>query len=367
MKLAFLLSFLLFFLFGITSNAQDTNTRELIRLTGGPIFCDTFKSNKLDKNKWEEWGTKYSGYEHFSYTIGPNGLTLFSTSNCFDGHNYFGIKSKPIRGLTGITLVAEVETSYETKKLPAIVHLCNCCSDFTDLKSDDFWCEVDIHKDVYISKDLHFNCVEVFENERLSSLLQPKLNKYRNPGMSGNEKYFVKLTHSQGSYKIAGFIRPDIAGSKYELVGKTIHPYPLSQAKIELKTYAIECDDKGLLKAPSRIATFRNVRLYKNPTNNPLFIRLVDDQDRKLNQYKVELRLNNLKIKHNLLKGNTDSTGYVVFNLSNLNIQEFPILDFNIKVFKPGWFVPFFDKNFKLTSIEKGIYPGDFWQLKLII
>lgn len=333
---------------------------KLIRITGGPIVYDEFKENYLNNKKWSLWSVEFDDKKYFSYTTDQTGLTLYSKKNCFDNNNYYGISSSPIRGLTDISLVVEVELYHETS-LPAIVHLCNCCSEFTRLPNDDFWCEVDIYKD----KRLHFNCVEFTQFIALNTKHKELINKYQNPSQAIIEKYLVKITQSLPSYEIEGFIRPIGRDSKYELIGSTLHPYPLSQAKIELKTYTNHCDDRNILENPIKIATFRNMRLYKNPKNNPLFIRVVDENGLGVKDFNVQFEVKNLTGESLKTSGITDKNGYATLILSELSVQEYPILNFNIKVFEPNKGMLVFDKNFNTMSIKDGIYPGDIWLASL--
>ncbi len=354
-KYLFCTLFVVSFFFSVIACAKE---KELIRITGGPVFFDEFNNSQLDKNKWSLWDVDFDDKKYFSYKTGQNGISLQSTMNCFNGFNFYGIVSKPIRGLTDISLVAEVDVSHETKFLPAIVHLCNCCNKFSDIGNDDFWCEVDINKDA----QLHFHCNEIKKFNELGSKYKTMPNKFQTSGLG---KYIVKITQTSPSYKIKGYIRPNKKDSKYILVGSTDHPYPISQAKIELKTYTVNCDEKNELKNPYQIATFRNIRIYKNPNRNPLFVRVINKEGVGIPDYKVEFTAKDPSGKSFLISNITDQDGYASLDLSKLLIQEYPIFDYDIKVLKSTALVPIavFNKNFKTNSLKEGIYPGDFWQV----
>lgn len=343
------------------TSANELEQKEFIRLTGGPVFYDELSGSQLNKEKWELWPIEFDDKKYFSYRTNVDGLTLQAKKNCFNGFNFYGVVSKPIRGLTDIALVAEVDVPNEAKYLPAIIHLCNCCSEFSDLEQDDFWCDVNIDK----GKDLFFICNEVKEYNKLLPKSKSIINRYKIGSKKNFEKYLVKITHSHPSYKISGYIRAFEKKSTYELIGSTTHPYPFSQGKVELKTYTINCDEKSVLKEPARIATFKNVRVYKNPNRNPLFIRVVGKSGKGVIDYKVKLTTKDIHATNLTTTGITDQEGYATLNLSQLSVQEYPIFNYNIQIFNPASLIPLpsFSKDFTAISLKNGIYPGDFWQV----
>lgn len=358
--------FCLFFIaFGCSMTGAIAQDREFIRLTGGPIFYDELKGKQLNDKKWGLWGIKYSEYDNFSYKVDSKGITLLTVMNCFENpNNYYGIESVSLRGLANISLVAEVDVFYETKYLPVVVHLCNCCSnyfgrDFTNLAGDDFWCEVNLHKDTI----LDFNHVEIINFEKLDTKHTSISYTPKNYDKKKATTYLVKIVQSIPDYKVSGYIRELESEGKYVHVGSTLHPYPFSQSKVELKTYTKTCDDKEVLKEPSKIVTFRNMRVYKNPEQNPLFIRVINEEGAAATNHKVQLTIDNSSNEVDKLFETTDQDGYVQFDLSKVSQNEYPILNCNIQVYKTGIDAPLFNKNFKLKSLIKGIYPGDFWQL----
>lgn len=351
-------SCLIIFVLSQVSFAQNA---QFIRITGGPIFYDELTSSNLDKTKWEVWPIEYEEKKYLSYQTNLNGFSILSSMDCFSNFNFYGIVSMPIRGLVGISLVTEVEISDETKYLPGIVHLCNCCSEFSDFEQDDFWCDANLDKGGYF----YFICNEINKFKKLLPESQSKLNEYKNKAGTSSGKYLVKLEQSSRDYSIKAYVKPFKANSKYELIGSTTHPYPLSQAKVELKTYTINCNEKNDLKKLSKVATFKKLRVYKSPKNNPLFIRVIDKDGLGVRDYKVKFTVTNLSGKNNIEYGITDQNGYATLKLSKLSVQEYPIADCNVQVLSQNSLLPLFNKNFKMTALQKGIYPGDFWQINL--
>lgn len=360
-KINLLLMFLLCINLPLNSFAKGGLSTEthFVRITGGPIFFDNFIGKDLDESKWEKWSIDNKTSSGLSYEIN-GGFTILSDMNCFEEKGYHGIIStKAIRGLTGITLVVDVESYNEFSNLPAIVHLCNCCSEFSDITNDDFWCEVNILNE----NNFNFNRVEIIKFQELNTRQDVLSKNLSFDNKSSFRKYKIKLEQSIPSYLVTGYIKLVIDGGEYELIGMTTHPYPFSQAKIELKTLTSNCKDKTVFRRPKKLVTYRNLRLYKNPDNNPLFIRVINKNSIEAPGYKIKFSVKNFLHKTYAVEEITAQDGYANLNLTGLPVKEYPIFESNIQIFKHDSASPVFDIDYKTESLSKGIYPGDFWQV----
>lgn len=357
-KIYFVILFISYTFFPNYSLAQQ---EKLIRITGGPIFFDALNNNEIDFEKWQLWGVDYEEKKHFSYKTGASGFTILSEKNCFKALNHYGLISKPvIRGLTNFSLISEVEP-HNKSSLPAVVHLCNCCSKFSGLNNDDFWNEVIIKKDM----TFQFNSVEILNSKDLNTRHIDIPNNFEVSNKTKPEKYLIKITQESPSYEIKGYIRPLIpkAVSKYVQVSSTQHPYPQSQVKVEIKTYTYICKEENELQKPNEVATFRNVRVYKNPENNPLFVRVINKEGTQIKGVLVKLMIKDLFDKEKVISAETDINGYATLQLTELNLPEYPLNKFEIKVIEPNSDKLLFSYDFNNDILENGVYPGDFWQV----